>query len=162
MVGGPGVAIEHFAGDCIGNRHLAPVDVQRLGVGPQGHPGGVAVVPDLLLAIVPLLLGQFMHAADLAQQCDFLIQRRMRIRLAGERKVALVADQQRAEGLMTVEIIAQERHRTRRKMPGIAFKPAFGGPQFAVLLLTTILRTDKLRLQRHHPVLAGRHDQRRH
>ena len=43
----------------------------------------------------------------------------------------------------------------------MALQPAPDRPAFAVLLLVPVLRHDEFRLQRHHPVVVGRHDRRR-
>ena len=44
----------------------------------------------------------------------------------------------------------------------MALQPAPDRPAFAVLLLMAVLGHDEFRLQRHHPVVIGRHDRRRH
>ena len=44
----------------------------------------------------------------------------------------------------------------------MALQPAPDRSAFTVLLIVTVLRHDEFRLQRHHPVVLGRHDRRRH
>jgi len=73
MIRRPGVAIQEFAGGLICDRHFAPIDVQGLGIRPQGHPRGVAIAPNFVLLAVPVALGDFLHAAGLRQEFDLLI-----------------------------------------------------------------------------------------
>src|SRR3954467_15998914 len=44
----------------------------------------------------------------------------------------------------------------------MALQPAPDRPAFTVRLLMAVLGHDEFRLQRHHPVVLGRHDRRRH
>jgi hypothetical protein len=100
-----------------------------------------------------------MHAADFGQEFELLIQRPVRVRLAREGEMAVVSRDKLAEGLVAIEIIAQQRQRARRKTLRMALEPTLGGPQFAILLFAAILWADKLGLQRNHSVLARRNDQ---
>ena len=68
----------------------------------------------------------------------------MRVGLAGEEEVEAVEQDAATEGLMGVEIVAQEGDRALEIAGGVLLQPAFGGGDFAVLLGVAVLRGDEL------------------
>ena len=155
MVGGPGVAVQQFARGLIRNRHFAPIDVERVDVGAERDPEGVAIAPQLVALPGPAPLADLVHATRLSQQLDFLIEGWVGVWFAGEDEVPVLRQDQLAERLMAVEIIPQQGHAACREGFGVALEPALGHPQLTILLLATILRPHEFRLQGDDPGLAG-------
>ena len=87
-----------------------------------------------------MALGDHGDTAYLAQQFDFLIQRRVRVRFAGEDEVTVQLGDQLTERLMTVEIIAQQGQRAGGEAAGVPLQPALSRPQLTILFLAAILR----------------------
>lgn len=86
----------------------------------------------------------------------------MRVGLADEQEVVVVEKRAPTEGLMGVEIVAQEGEEARVIAGGVVLQPAFGGGQFAILFGVAILRGDELGPQGDDLRLAGSHEHRRH
>ncbi len=74
--------------------------------------------------------------------------------LGGEQKVAAPFHQFFAERLVCKQIIGQIDRTQMLVTPKVLPNPALGRVQFAVLLVAAILRTDELRTQRQHAVVA--------
>ena len=87
---------------------------------------------------------------------QLFIHRRMGLRLAGENEMHLMCQEQFAGGLMTMQIVSQDRHIPWRKAPSMAGHPTLDGPLLTVLFLVTILRRDELWLQADHMLLLRR------
>ena len=81
--------------------------------------------------------------------------------LAGEQEMEPMQERLPAEGLMGVEIIAQQGVVACVVALGVSPKPAFGGVDFAVLLELSVLRGDEFRTQGHDMVVRRADDHRR-
>jgi len=84
----------------------------------------------------------------------------MRVWFAGHDAVQVQVTQQRAEGLLTVQVIRQDRDLQGLEAGGVAFNPAFDGRLLAVLFGGAVLRGDEFRFQRDALRIAGRHQHR--
>ena len=103
------------------------------------------------------------RSPPLLQQADPLVEVGVRVGFAGEEEVRALKQDAATEGLMGVEIVAQKRDvvvQARQIARGLLVQPAFGGGDFAVLLVVAVLRGDELRAQRDGVLLAGGDDHR--
>ena len=83
-------------------------------------------------------------------------------RLAHEQEMPVRRPHRLADRLAGEQVVAQIDRLQPGVAPAMALQPAPDRPAFAVLLLVAVLGHDEFRLQRHHPVVVGRHDRRRH
>jgi hypothetical protein len=74
------------------------------------------------------------------EEVDPVVEGLVRVGLADEQEVAVVQERAPTEGLMGVEIVAQEGEGARVIAGGMVLQPAFGGGQFAILFGVAILR----------------------
>jgi hypothetical protein len=96
------------------------------------------------------------------QESQFLIEARMRVRLAGQYEVHLVFLQQRTHGLMTVQIVGQYRNVPGLKALTVALYPTLDRPLLAILLVMSILWRDELGVQADHMLFTWRTQHREH
>src|SRR3970040_2733344 len=77
------------------------------------------------------------------KQVDPLIKVGMGVGLAGEKKMETVEERAPTEGLMGVEVVAQQSDGAAEIAGGVLFQPALGRGDFAILFGVAVLRGDE-------------------
>ena len=150
MVGGKGIVVELFAGFGVGDGYFAPIDQQGILAAPEGDILNKTTGDDFGEPSVEMSRGQFINVVAGGQGAAPFIQDFVAIRLADKDEVELLVQEQLAQRLIAVQIIAQQRHLTRLELISLTFDPPFSRHPFAVLLPGSILRGDVLRGQANH------------
>lgn len=159
-VGDVTVAVKHRALG-VGDGQLAPVDLQGIGSLSQRHAVGpliVVIFPAVALAFDPRFEG--VQVAAFFQGVHPFGQIGVGVGFAGEEKMEVMQQHLPAEGLMGVKIVAQQRVVAGGVTLGVGGQPAFGGGDFAVLFLVSVLRRDEFGPQRQDLGMAGAHNDR--
>ena len=156
-VGDEAVAVGDGAGGVDDLDH-EPVDGQGVGIAAQRDVAQPAVAVVETLA-PPLDCAGQRREIDAG---EVFLDRLMGRRLAHEQEVSVHRPHRLADRLAGEQVIAEIDRLQPGIAPAMALQPAPDRPAFTVLLLVTVLRHDEFRLQRHHPVVVGRHDRRRH
>ena len=92
------------------------------------------------------------------EQLDPLIESLVGLRLADEQDVKAVEERAAAEGLMGIEVVAQQRDGTGQIAGGVGLQPAFGGGDLTILFGVAILWRDEFGPQRDHlRLIRGHH-----
>ena len=143
----------------VGDRHLAPVDLQGIVALGQRHVVGVTVGIGVEMGadFDPRLERAQLRSL---QQIDPVVKCNMGVRLADEDEVKAMQLGAPARGLVGVNVVAQEDGPQRSVLGRVLFQPAFGRGDLAILLGVAVLGRDELRTQCDGLRVAGGDDDR--
>ena len=142
------VLIQDFTCSFLRDDQFQPINLQSIAAIAQGNLIGKTILLNFAMLAIPMPLCDFFYTIVLVQESDPLIQAWVRLGFAGkDEKLVIGFDNQLAQRLIGIQIIAQVSHSMVRKMPMLLRQPALCGYAFTILLLATILRNNKLRWQ---------------
>jgi len=157
-VGDEGVAVFDLPVG-VGDGQFAPVDFEGVVAVGQRHAMGPAIVV-VFPAVDFAFDAQFQGGQRAARFQSFNPGSQMGVGsgFAGEQEMEAVQEHLAAEGLVGVEIVAQQSVIAGVIAEGVGAQPAFGRGDFTILLGLAVLRGDELRAQRHDLGVAGAED----
>src|SRR5215471_2565210 len=158
MIGDTAIVVELLTRSGIGDGDLEPID--RQGIVPTAQEDVVKVVYQRHFREAPIPAARFPHGHRVGglPKRYTLIEGGMGVGFARKDEMATMLYDQLTEGLVAVEVVAQEGDPMGRYRLGMFLQPAFARCSFTVLLGLPVLRHDVLRGQGKDLGLAGADD----